>query len=1149
MGVLLLWSFAGSAGGPAAWREELDRGDPTEKVLLDSLAEASRDECNIIIAARQDAPLLSLSARGPTATVRTLGFSSDSSRIYAGGLDKLVHAWDVTVPARSVLRTAANRGVYVQSLRWEIGRGPRGSVYAVAASPVDRRVAIAGYGARDASGDVILYDTARGQVERPLMGHEGAVAAVDFSPDGKLLASVDQFGSVRLWSAARQWTSREIVRPAGPPTPSRRVEFLAAGWLAVSRPADEGGRVMLVDVQEDQPRSVTLETPHVGGVTSIARDRQGRRWASADAAGHVFIWPAPAGEEVPAAQTLRKGRVALEMDFDPSGRLFVATALSRAEGDDRPRSTLELWDLARVEKTDEATAAEGENNFAIAVSPDGKRVVTFAGDVNGLRVYPLTDGEGNLLEQPLSRPPTLLKGTGRRVYNVAFEDAEGYRIGVAADPSREIRQVFDPLSGSLGPAPAEIRWRTPDADAAGWSIRRDPETPGRFRLFEQDQPRGSITLDPRQQPLSSHCWIPGPDGRPAAVAIGTDVQHGVYVFRIVADGECPLVRYFRDHLGRVNALCVSKDGKYLVSGAHDELVKIWSLEGLFNDDPFVSAWGATFALRNGKVDVPALIEAGAAARKGIRIGDTIVKARFASTVAEKFRPGERLFETSQPQQILDGLAAQPLTESVLLWIERDGSRLNAPILLIPAWEPLLNLFIDETGEWALWSPRGYYDASVGGDELFGWQMNRGVSVRPDYYRSDQLRSQLERPGVVRSLLRLGSIQEALRSERRPQREAPDGAIEGGVRELPRVTILSPTDGQEIRTPSVEVTARIEYPNPNLAPRVRGQAYVNGVRGSELAARDEGAARIYTWRVPCPDAHNRLRVIAETPDPSELLDSTDVHFRSRAVREGNPSMHLFLIAASQYKHLDKLELTLDDAKAIQETLRERAAKFYRRGETVFLRDDEVTRERVEQAVRDWKKRLESCRPDDLLVVFLAGHGESFDGEYHLMPIDVERTAKSAKERGVPWRTFRGLAEIACRKLFLMDSCHSGSTILRYDNEGMRWKNAIRPLNQDEMLVLSATDVGQSAYEGDRHGMFTQCLLDGMAGAADLEPKDGDVFLQELTPYVESEVPRRIERLAPSLRQTPRSSPAALFEAISVPLVASSPSSAASAGGGR
>lgn len=1133
-----------------------DPGPSSRGEQLSDVADDAED-CNIVLAARQDYPRLVLNTGGPVGTVRSLAFSPDSARLYSAGPDKAVQTWGFHVGARSIVRKGPDRAVLAQTLRWEITRGLRGAINVVAASPAGRRLAIGGYGARDSLGDVILYDTATAQVERALLGHRQPIVSLDFSPDGNHLLSVSRDGEVRLWSAAQGWNGRQIAGKVDKKleTGQQPARFLSDQAFVVSRPADDGKNWRLARYAVDgDAAGQPLDQLHGERIASVAVQRNGKRWASADWAGNVFVWD---GAEANQPQLLRKGRAGLSMDFDSADRLFIATRLLQGIDDGKKfsQATLELWNVAAAEMLDQIETAETENNFACAVSPDGSRVVSYGGDNNELLVYALKDQDGKLAAKPLQRRPLRLRGGGRKVWRVAFADEDSYRLGFGTNVRPEVKlepkfndygsieEVFDLAAGtrsrSVDGDNAQIRWRGPNLQ--GWSVRVEQKGQ-RLALARDNEPWGTIDLDFNEHgPARSFCWIAGDDGQPYAAAVGTDVQQGVFVFGIGGKGEaCPLLRYYRDHGGYVTSLSVSKDGKYLASASLDQTIKIWSLKGLRAQSAFgpVAGWGATFEMQNGQVVLTSAIEGGGATRKGLRERDVIVAAKFGRATAARLGKADETFDTTDPAEILQGLQETPLTQSLLLTVERLGTRLNQRILLVPAWEPLQTLFVDERGEWARWAPQGYYEASVNGDELFGWLINRGNSVTPNFYRADQFRNELERPGVMRRLLAVGNLKAALEQDPVPavklEAKTADDVLTQQIHKTPVVTIVEPIDAQPVKTDKVKVVARIDYPDAGMSEQSKGQAYVNGVPGNVVDDRRVGPQRTVEWLVPISDVYNKLRVVVEAADPRRRVGFSDVHFEKQqppGVKHRKPHLNLFSLAVGDFKHVPTLQYPVADANAVTKSLKERSGKLYEPGLTVRLEDQQISKKSVAGAIDRLLRELSDARPDDLLVVFLAGHGLAIDNQYYFITFDAKE--ESVKEICIRWDELRRLSALPCRKLFLLDTCHSGNVLPINIDGDQHLKAMVRPLKQDEILVLSATDVGQLAVEFEAlgHGIFTQCLLealDGKAAAADR----GQVNLRELVDYVEKEVPIRTAKVR---RQTPRSSPTELFDVIDVPLV--------------
>ncbi|MGH7130123.1 MAG: WD40 repeat domain-containing protein, partial [Planctomycetaceae bacterium] len=330
------------------------------------------------------------------------------------------------------------------------------------------------------------------------------------------------------------------------------------------------------------------------------------------------------------------------LSLGPKGLLAVSCRYNETTR----RANVELWNAATQQHLDTVTTALLNANRCCAISPDGTRLATHDGDEDAVLLFRLRDGKGRLLPKPLSgRQPLRLRGRGRSVWHVAFEnDAHSHRIGFGTERAfheikarafnnyGSVREAFDLAAPKHFPtAPEGVRWKSPQDHAGGWRVERG-ETDSEFVVRHADGTTGKVALlRSKQGLLSCYCWIPGPDGRPAALAIGTAEGFGVYVYGLPAGGRCELLRYFRDHQGHVASVSVSADGRFLASASQDQTIKIWSLEGLHEPPgpfPKSRAWGAAFSLQDGRATVETALEAGIAFGRGLRPGDVITLARF-----------------------------------------------------------------------------------------------------------------------------------------------------------------------------------------------------------------------------------------------------------------------------------------------------------------------------------------------------------------------------------------------------------------------------------------------------------------------------------------------------------------------------------------
>jgi WD40 repeat protein len=278
-----------------------------------------------------------LEAGGPTSLVTALAFSRDGKTLYAGGLDKVVRVWSLDVGQG---RFVPDRAAY----RVPIGPGVDGAINALALSPDDTWLAVAGSGVirggadfrqtgvmvptaslsremREDEGIIHVFHTPTGRVQ-PLRGHLGPVRSLAFAPThpGKppLLISAGREraeksgadgGVVRLWDVAKGAELGKLanlplgsVRPGlaawhtGPQTKQLRV---AIAWY------DDQLRVWDVERGAAQPWAAS-DAKYNNNVVYVP-DRGklltgGLSWTPQLRSGRLQLWDVAAGQ-APRADT------------------------------------------------------------------------------------------------------------------------------------------------------------------------------------------------------------------------------------------------------------------------------------------------------------------------------------------------------------------------------------------------------------------------------------------------------------------------------------------------------------------------------------------------------------------------------------------------------------------------------------------------------------------------------------------------------------------------------------------------------------------------------------------------------------------------------------------------------------------------------
>jgi hypothetical protein len=445
--------------------------------------------------------------------------------------------------------------------------------------------------------------------------------------------------------------------------------------------------------------------------------------------------------------------------------------------------------------------------------------------------------------------------------------------------------------------------------------------------------------------------------------------------------------------------------------------------------------------------------------------------------------------------------------------------------------------VDATREWAFWTPAGYYDASFNGHQRFGWQVNRGIDRTPDFFRAAQFRKTLERPDIIKRLLKAGSLPAAMRA-------APEGdvAIVNQYQNKPTIELLEPAAGKLIAGDLLTVKAKISVPLG--ATLVEPKAFVSGVpavsRTLVTTAQTDANQFTYQWEFRLPrDPLLQLEVLASTEaDAVQRVALSLDH--SSSLPQTMPRLHLLAMGVGRYPdpQIPSLDFAAAAAADVASLFRTKASGLYR-VTTDQLVDQDATRSLwrifAAQAVHELQATVS---PDDLVVLYLCGHGmrDRRTNQWYFVTADARYSDVMNDEyvNCISFSDLASLAELPCRKLAILDSCHSGAVqpVMQRDD----LKSALRFLQDDLILTVTASEGDEEAAEQreTRMGRFTAKLVEALGGAADQGGPQSDqiVTLNEMIDYVTRTVADESEQ--EGMPQHPTASPAYLLRTLYLPL---------------
>ena len=383
-------------------------------------------------------------------------------------------------------------------------------------------------------------------IEHSVLAGDRVVDAVAFSPNGKIVATGLDDGSIHLRDLA---TGRALLTIQNEER-SRSLAFSPDGKTLAGE-APEG--IQLWNASSGAPVR-TLKDEDNGGKTSLGFSPDGRFLAS-----NGGVWEVSTGSFV---HPFRSSSASVEtVAFSPDGRSLAAGST---------HDTLRVWDLVSKQGGQRAWAPSDMAN-SVAFTADGRSLAL--GSWHGVRRWDLGSGKA------MPAPPEM--DERNIVWSVAYSP-DGRWFAAASDYDRAVH-LWEVSTGKPGPklaGPSDVVAVafSPDSKTlAGASHDKSA------KLWDLSTGTVVQTLAGHSEELTAVAF--SPDGKKLATASRDNTAR---LWEVVTGS---LLRVLGGHRNGVQSVAFSPDGKKLATGTLDGTVELWDVDSGKSINAYTEAKG------------------------------------------------------------------------------------------------------------------------------------------------------------------------------------------------------------------------------------------------------------------------------------------------------------------------------------------------------------------------------------------------------------------------------------------------------------------------------------------------------------------------------------------------------------------------------
>jgi WD40 repeat protein/uncharacterized caspase-like protein len=892
-----------------------------------------------------------------------------------------------------------------------------------------------------------------------------------FSDDGKRVATGGFDTPTVLWDTE---TAKQLVKMSGRTDMAYKVAFSADGARLWS-----GGRIRW-DLREGRGSRISAQALEGRyGVPSPDGKTMAVFTANSDV---LTILEVPSGKPLQRLAPSATGSVVQRASFSPDGTLLVTGYGPGMAQQQNPasltqgglESQLKIWEVKSGREVRTLTLDSPPSDAGF--SADG-RTMGILGSMGQISLWDIASGQRlrDLTSSPLGNLSSLTRGM--------------------PNPGAINPGSINPKTIKRGSLPAMVMPNIADLSAMMTNMMGAlaAGTMGRSVTSLAFSPDGRTLATGGVSSKSNFDFasmmsgaMPGQKGQKKSSKNPPDSQDIIKDMKVEAVGTVKLwdvtsgqeIGALQGHGKGVTSVAFSRDGRLLASGGTDNTIRIWDL----------------------------------ATKQELRT----LAGHSANIESIDFSPDGRLLASASD----DG--------GTFLWDANTGEHL------------LTLISLDEGSEWMVVTPQGLFDGTPVSWNQILWRYNHDTfNVAPiewffnEFYYPGLLSDILagKRPRVSQDVSKKDRRQPLVKLSLAPQPgatpEDPAGLTSRKVKIKIEVTDAAPDKDNPQGTGARDLRL---FRNGSLVRVWHGDV----LKGQPSAVLDE--------EITVAAGPNRLTAYAFNKDNVKSKDAQLSLTGADSLKRGGTA-YVIAVGINEYANPQyNLKYAVADAESFGEEVqrRQRQVGRFERIEVIPLLNENATKANILAALRRLAgaagppslkagplDRLKRAEPEDVVIIYFAGHGTAQAQRFYLIPQDLGYNGDRNKlsEEGLQSILSHSISDLeledavegldAGHLLLIIDACNSGQALEADEKRRgpMNSKGLAQLAYEKGMYILTAAQSYQAALEAAQlgHGLLTYALVEeGLkTPVADKEPKDGVVNAREWLDFATDRVPQMQE----------------------------------------